>query len=172
VGHDAPSDKTDLAPGSRAVQEPGTGSTWRFLLTRAGDETAAPPPPLSETVLVVDDERVVRLLVVRALLRAGYAVLEAGGGREALAVVERHRGRIHLLLTDVGMPDVGGRELADRLRAACPGLRVLFLSGYSDEEAVSRGVSHDPDQFLTKPVSAAALARKVREVLDSPPACR
>jgi CheY-like chemotaxis protein len=148
----------------------------RFLLAKAGEgpETAAEPPPPSrtETLLVVDDERVVRLLVVRALLRAGYAVLEASSGPEALGVFGRHRGRIDLLVTDLEMPQMGGRELADRLTAAAPGLRVLFLSGYADDEAARLGVSHDRAHFLSKPVSAVALALKVRAVLDALPACR
>jgi CheY-like chemotaxis protein len=139
-------------------------------LTKAGESTqaGAGPGPLSgtETVLVVDDDRVVRLLVVRALLRAGYAVLEARDGREALDVFERHRGRVHLLLTDVEMPHLGGRELAEQLTAACPGLRVLFLSGHTEDEALRPGAFRGPVHFLAKPMLSSALASKVREVLD------
>ena len=147
-------------------------STRKLLLsgTAASPNAVAPAPRGTETILLVEDERAVRALVLRGLIRHGYAVLEASNGREALAVFERHRGPIHLLLTDVVMPEMGGRELAERLRAATPALRVLFVSGYMEDEAFREGVFENRVHFLPKPLSQAALGRKIREVLDTPPA--
>jgi CheY-like chemotaxis protein len=174
VATSAPADKTDTAPGSKR-RAPVLDCPVLFLLTQGDErpqksEPAAAPRPSrgEETVLVVDDERAVRLVVARALRRAGYAVLEAGDGRDALAVFERHPGPIDLLVTDVVMPHLGGGELAGRLTATDPGLRVLFVSGYTDDEVVRRGVFHDGVHFLAKPLSAATLIQKVREVLDAP----
>jgi CheY-like chemotaxis protein len=120
----------------------------------------------AQTVLLVEDEQPVRWLARRTLQKSGYTVLEAGNGREALAVVAGHGGSIHLLVSDVVMPEMGGRELAERLTAALPGLRVLFVSGYTEDRAILKGV-RDGGHFLAKPFAQATLARKVREVLDN-----
>jgi CheY-like chemotaxis protein len=151
--------------------DPSRSSTRKFLLsgTAEGPKAAEPAPRATETILLVEDERAVRALVLRGLLRHGYAVLEASNGREALAVFARHRGPIHLLLTDVVMPEMGGRELAERLITAAPDLRVLFVSGYMEDEAFREGVFENRIHFLPKPLSPGTLARKVREVLDAPP---
>ncbi len=152
--------------------ESDPGSTLRFLLAKGTKASEAPGPTFArgtETILVVDDERAVRALVLRVLLRSGYCVLEAGNGEEALAVAERHRGPIDLLLTDVVMPRMGGRELAERLTAARPALRVLFVSGYTEDDVVRHGVSQDQVHFLPKPLSPSVLTQKVRDVLDGPP---
>jgi CheY-like chemotaxis protein len=106
---------------------------------------------------------------VRQVLRAGgYAVLEAQDGAEALWLADRHSGPVDLLVTDVVMPGLDGRGLAERLGGRYPGLKVLYLSGYTDDVVFRRGVSQDEVHFLQKPFSPTALARKVREVLDAP----
>jgi CheY-like chemotaxis protein len=108
-----------------------------------------------------------RLLTRRILESKGYHVLEAADGQEALAVAEGYPRAIHLLLTDVVMPSLGGRELADRLSIRQPGLKVLFLSGCTDDAVVRHGALEPGDNFLQKPFTPAALARKVRDVLDA-----
>jgi signal transduction histidine kinase/ActR/RegA family two-component response regulator len=154
--------------------EPGHGSTFRILLpvVEAGARTAPAPaaraaaPSGTETVLVVEDDAAVRAISVYALEASGYAVLQAGAGRDALRVVAEHDGPLHLLISDVIMPDMGGRMVADAVRARRPGTRVLFLSGYTDDAVVRHGVLHEEVAFLQKPFTLDALARKVREVLD------
>ena len=116
-------------------------------------------------MLLVEDEPAVRALNRRVLAACGYAVLEAKDGREAVAVAERRGGRIDLLVSDVVMPHLGGRQLAERLQSARPGVKVLFVSGYTDDAVVRHGVGAE-FAFLQKPYSPGCLARKVREVLD------
>ena len=94
-------------------------------------------------------------------------MLEAGNGREALLLSEAHRGKIHLLLTDVEMPKMSGRELTERIRLQRPDLRILYMSGYTDDAILRHGVREDGIPFLQKPFTTEALARKVREVLDA-----
>jgi PAS domain S-box-containing protein len=120
----------------------------------------------SETVLLVEDEDGVRNLSRHALELAGYRVLEAADGVEGLWVAENHRGPIDLLVTDVVMPEMGGRQLADRLALVRPGIKVLFLSGYTDDAVVRHGVRGSEINFLQKPFTAALLTRTVRGVLD------
>jgi PAS domain S-box-containing protein len=159
-----------------AHSEPGHGTTFRLYLPRVQEEVAGrtphPGPPAAprgtETVLLVEDEEGVRALVRQVLRAGGYTVLEAGDGARALRVAEMHLRPIHLLLTDVVMPEMGGRELAERLLALHPAARVLFTSGYTDDALVRHGVLEDEVAFLHKPFTPADLARKVREVLDSP----
>jgi CheY-like chemotaxis protein len=156
--------------------EPGQGTTFKVYLPRAQEEVAArtphPSPQAalrgSETVLLVEDEEGVRTLVRQVLRGRGYTVLEAGDGAQALRVTEMHLRPIHLLLTDVVMPGVGGRGLAARLAALHPGVKVLFVSGYTDHALVRLGVLEEQVHFLPKPFTPADLARKVHEVLDSP----
>jgi CheY-like chemotaxis protein len=119
-------------------------------------------------VLVVEDDAAVRALTRHVLQAAGYAVLEAVGGDEALRVATAHTGCIHLLVTDVVMPGLGGRATAERLAERHHGLRVLFVSGYTDDAVIRHGVLHDKVNFLQKPFTPAVLAWKVREVLDQP----
>jgi two-component system cell cycle sensor histidine kinase/response regulator CckA len=118
-----------------------------------------------ETILVVEDEGVVRRFAVRALKEEGYTVLEAEHGVEAIELVERHPGPVHLLFTDLIMPRVSGRALAEALRRRRPGLRVLFTSGYP-VDAFSGQVPDDHGFILTKPYEMGSLAQRVREVLD------
>jgi hypothetical protein len=114
---------------------------------------------------LVEDEKGVRALAKKALARSGYQVLEAQNGEEALAVAEGHREPIHLLLTDVVMPQMGGPELAQKLKARRPECKVLYMSGYTDDAVLRQGIS--AGHFLQKPFTPVGLARKVREVLDA-----
>jgi PAS domain S-box-containing protein len=120
----------------------------------------------SETVLLAEDEDAVRTLTRIILTGNGYKVLEARDGSEAIRIAREHRGRIHLLISDVVMPGLGGRELSERLVALHPEMKVLFLSGYTDDAVVRHGVLQEKVNFLQKPFSTVALAQKVREVLD------
>jgi PAS domain S-box-containing protein len=156
--------------------EPGQGTTFKIYLPRtdapAAVEAAVPAeaelPSGSETILIVEDEASLRELVRECLEVAGYTVLEAGHGMAALEVGERHPGRIDLLLTDVVMPGMSGRELAERLRAARPEIRTVYMSGYTDDAVVLHGILAEDMAFLQKAFTAAALAHRVREVLDRP----
>ena len=120
----------------------------------------------SETVLLVEDEEAVRVLVDRLLRRCGYAVLTASHAGEALLLSEQHRGPIHLLLTDVVMPLMSGRQLAERLRRGRAEMRVLYMSGYTNDGAPGCGLLEAGTELLQKPFGPDALTRKVREVLD------
>ncbi|HEX5724364.1 MAG TPA: PAS domain S-box protein [Longimicrobiaceae bacterium] len=154
---------------------PEVGTTVRIYLPPAEVEepaeaervpTPAPPPGGAETLLLVEDEDTVRVLARRVLERSGYTVLEARDGAQALVVASLHRGPLHLLLTDVVMPNLGGRELARRIRAERPELPVLFISGYAEEAVKGHGVLEPGTAFLEKPFTAEVLAARVRQVLD------
>jgi CheY-like chemotaxis protein len=125
---------------------------------------AVPTVEGKETVLVVEDLAGVREFVVAALLTYGYQAIPAADGIEALRLCEREGGRIDLVLTDVAMPNLGGRELAERLRERWPGIKVLFMSAYDDAVA-SDG---DAENFIEKPFSPDQLAERVREMLTAP----
>ena len=153
--------------------EPGHGTTFKIYLPAvdgsAPEEREAPRRSGArgeETILLVEDEDGVRRLAARVLRAQGYQVLTATDGRDALRVVEAHEGPLGLLLTDVVMPHVGGPELAGRIRARFPELRVLFMSGYTDDAVVRHGLLEADVAFLQKPYTPLALARKVRQVLD------
>jgi CheY-like chemotaxis protein len=128
------------------------------------------PRTPSETILLVEDALRVRAVVREILEMNGYHVLEARHGAEAIEISERHRGPIHLMVTDVVMPQMSGRELTQRLLPVRPDMRVLYMSGYTDDAIVRHGVLGAGMAFLSKPFTPDALAMKVREVLDSPPA--
>ena len=154
--------------------ELGRGTTFRIYLPRDRGKPApgtSPAPPTRrtrgmETVLLVEDEDAVRAFTRIVLQNHGYAVLEARHAGEALLLCEERREPIHLLLTDVVMPDMSGRQLAERLSKLQPGMKVLYVSGYTDDAIVRHGVVRDGLPFLPKPFAPEALARKVREVLD------
>ena len=154
--------------------EPGLGSTFKVYLPRveAGpaatsrSEEATALPRGSETVLVVEDEPAVRSVAVRVLSGLGYQVLEASSGLDALQVAATWGQMIHLLLTDVIMPEMNGKALAEQLTALYPALKVLFISGYTDETISHHGVLEEGVAFLQKPFTPSRLAHKVREVLD------
>ena len=120
----------------------------------------------SETILLVEDEQAVRDLARSVLKRGGYTVLAACDGEEALRLSKNHAGDIHLMITDNIMPGMRGHELADVMRKLRPQIKVLFISGYTDDAAIHRGVLVEGIQFLQKPFTPDALARKARSVLD------
>jgi len=152
------------------------GTTVRVYLPEATepvyvpDQTPVPPSPSrgSETVLLVEDEAAVRQFARRALESSGYCVLAAADGAEAMATALSHPGPIHVLVTDVVMPGMGGPELARRLSQQRSTLRVLFCSGYTDDASVREGVREAGTAFLQKPFSPEELIRKVRDVLSAP----
>jgi CheY-like chemotaxis protein len=154
--------------------EVGQGTTFRIYLpehTGPLEEPPAPSLPLSprgvETILIVEDEPAVRRMASRALRSQGYEILEAANGAEALEVLSRAAGPVDLVLSDVVMPVLNGRELSERLAVDHPEIRVLFMSGYTDDDIVRRGLLQPGAPFLQKPFVAADLSRKVRDVLDS-----
>ena len=154
--------------------ELGHGTTFKIYLPRVEEfedtgELSGPKttPKGTETVLLVEDEDQVRLILRQILENQGYHVLSASHGEEALAI-SQGPGDIQLMITDVVMPQMSGRELADRVVAARPSLKVLYMSGYTDDAIVRHGLLDEKLHFIQKPFDSATVARKVREVLDSP----
>ncbi len=157
--------------------EKGKGTTFKIYLPRVEEQAVEArtarvahgesPARGIETLLLVEDEESVRNLTARLLIDAGYQVLVAANGDEALSLLKEHPGAVHLLLTDVVMPDMGGRELAKRLITLQPALKVLYMSGYTSNAIVHQGILDEGTQFIGKPFSVMDLTRKVREVLDS-----
>jgi len=158
----------------RVCSELGKGTVFRVYLPRVEGKTAssaqngedAGRPRGSETVLVVEDDPSVRNLVVRTLSNLGYTVLEAANGEEALKAAQEHANKVSLLLTDMIMPQMGGKELARRLVALNPQMRVLFASGYTEDAVTHHGILDKGMAFLPKPFTANDLARKVRQALQ------
>ncbi|MBV9508030.1 MAG: response regulator, partial [Acidobacteriia bacterium] len=156
--------------------EPGKGTTFKLYFPKfAEDRTKAAaitPERIraatdeTVTVLVVEDEKPVRQLTVRMLQKLGYSVLSAGSGEEALAVSDSFAGRIALLITDVVMPQMSGREVSDVLKSKRPDMKVLFLSGYTENVMVLHGVDSDAN-FLAKPFSSETLSKKLEEIACS-----
>ncbi len=158
----------------RVLSAVGQGTTFTIYLPRSDRAVALPQLPTSsastlegsETVLLVEDEEPVRILMRSILRKHGYRVVEAQNGGEALLICEEIGEKIDLLVTDVVMPRMSGRRLSERLSAIRPGLKVLFVSGYTDKEITEHGVDAGVD-FLQKPVTPELLLRKIREVLDA-----
>jgi PAS domain S-box-containing protein len=158
-----------------AYSEPGHGSTFKVYLPKTEEredavaETASPAVDLrgDETVLVVDDDGGILKLTSEYLARSGYRVLSARDGEDALRVAEGHDAEIALLVTDVIMPKLGGKDLYRRLAERRPGIKVLYMSGYTATAIVHHGVLEEGAAFLQKPFDLPSLARKVREVLDA-----
>jgi CheY-like chemotaxis protein len=157
----------------RASSEPGKGATFTVYLP--GYEEQVPPtqpvglphvPKGTETVLLAEDEQSVRQLTRFALEKSGYTVLAAANGAEALAALHRHPGPIQLLVTDVVMPTMSGRQLAEAVRLIFPEVKVLYLSGHTDDAVVRHGIQEKGVAFLQKPFTPTALGHKIREVLD------
>lgn len=155
--------------------EAGQGTTFKIYLPRA-DKMASMYKPRSrpatapggtETILLVEDEEAVRAMVSRILQNKGYTLLEASNGNEAIQICQQYEGPIHLMVTDVIMPQMSGRELAERLAPILPEMKVLYMSGYPDNTIVQHGVLEAGTAFLQKPFTLNALELKVREVLDS-----
>jgi CheY-like chemotaxis protein len=153
--------------------EQGKGTTFKLYFPRVLEdvsESSGGDPPSArrsggETILVVEDEQAVRELTVRILEQLGYTILTASSGAEAIEISQAHAGHIDLLLTDVVMPNMSGRQLADRIQAARPKTKAMFLSGYTENTVVHHGVLDAGVDFLPKPFSRENLSRKLREVL-------
>jgi len=156
-----------------AHSESGSGTTFRIYLPKVLDPAGQPgvsKAPLvatggSESVLLVEDEESVRELVRETLKTKGYSVMEAADGIQGMKIAESFEGKIDILITDVAMPGMGGHELAKRVTAARPGIKILFLSGYTEDAIIHEGVLDPGTAFLQKPFTLQALARKVRDVL-------
>ena len=165
------------AARSRITSDVGKGTMIRLYLPRHHEAEAAPrvegtsiaPPPAQqgETVLVVDDEPTVRMLVTEALEDLGYAALEAGDSTSALETIQS-QSRIDLLITDVGLPGLNGRQLADAARGIRPKLKVMFITGYAENAALGEGQLETGMHILTKPFSIADLTKKIRHVIGDP----
>ena len=161
--------------GDIVVQSaPGQGTEFRLYFPRAkaGVEVSEPEVPTAdalhgtETILVVEDEEPLRRLARRILESRGYTVLDAGNGHEAIAVMARHGDEIDLVLSDIVMPNMGGRELVERLLPVYPSLRVLFMSGYTEDMMLQHRIAELGIVVLEKPFTPEGLARMVRSVLD------
>jgi CheY-like chemotaxis protein len=157
----------------RLHSEVGRGTTFQIYLPRAEDPHDQEAKPVhvetargSEVVLLVEDEEGVRRLARLMLEQSGYTVVEASNGRGALSLCESHSGPIHLLVTDVIMPGMGGRELAERAARLRPEMKLILMSGHTDDVIFEQGVRHGTS-FLHKPFNKMQLVGKVREVLDS-----
>jgi PAS domain S-box-containing protein len=159
--------------------EPGRGTTFKIYLPAVGGSACplAPPQVLmaalqgTETVLLVEDQPEVRRLIEKTLGRQGYQVLAAGDSDHATTLARKHEGPIHLLLTDVVLPGTSGRDIAQKVLAERPDVRVLYMSGYTDDAIVQHGVLEPGLAFIQKPFTGDALLRKIRDVLsaDQPP---
>jgi two-component system cell cycle sensor histidine kinase/response regulator CckA len=157
--------------------ELGRGSTFKLYFPRSDEPMAARAAPVrietlrgTETILLVEDEEQLRTVATTVLVRNGYRVLPAARPEEALALAAAHDGPIALLLTDVVMPGMSGRDLARRVTASLPSLRVLYMSGYTDDAIVHHGVLDPGVSLLQKPITPDALLRRVREIIDGPAA--
>lgn len=156
--------------------EPGVGTTFKIYFPRVSGAAEARPAEaptvdaghVSETILLVEDDDQVRAIAQNILRRRGYVVLVASNGGEALLICENHGAKIHLLVTDVVLPRMSGRQLVERLAPLRPRMRVLFMSGYTDDAILQHGILDSGVAFLQKPLTPMSLTKKVRDVLDAP----
>ncbi|MDD2901588.1 MAG: PAS domain S-box protein [Syntrophales bacterium] len=156
--------------------EEGQGTTFKIYLPQVEEAVTVSGPKTvvttqlkgSETILVVEDDDTLRNVIARGLKKYGYKVLTAANGGEALMTCEKKKGPIHLLLTDVILPQMGGRELAERLTLLRPDMKVLYMSGYTENAIVHHGILNEDVGFLQKPFKVNAMAQKIREILDTP----
>ena len=154
--------------------EPQKGTSFKIYLPATDGAVAVvqvPPPPSglqgSETILLVEDDEAVRVLARTILRKFGYNVLDAQGGGDALLLCEQYTAPIHLLLTDVVMPRMSGRLLAERLLVVRPDMKVLYMSGYPDDAVVRHGIFYSTIAFIQKPITPGPLGRKIRDALDA-----
>jgi CheY-like chemotaxis protein len=156
--------------------EPGKGTTFRIYFpahlndayVKEHKETLGAGLRGSETILLVEDEISVRELAKGILKEYGYSVLEAGNGEEAIEIARKLKGKIHLLLTDVIMPRMSGKDLALQILEESPGIKVVYMSGYTNNVVAHHGILEKETEFLQKPFSPLELLRKVRQVLNKP----
>jgi CheY-like chemotaxis protein len=155
--------------------EPGMGTTFKIYFPSTQAPARAQPAQVAvgsvdgpETILLVEDDEAVRPLIAQALRLYGYTVLEAGNGADALDIAGREPDAIDLLLTDIVMPGMNGRELAEQLLAEQPTLHVLYTSGYPADTIIRHGIAHASTAYLEKPYLPEDLAHKIRDVLDAP----
>jgi CheY-like chemotaxis protein len=163
---------------AQIYSEPGLGTTFTALFPATGETVVSKEQAVEsqdraggETILVVEDEEVMRDVASRVLAENGYVVLNAAGGSDAIDLVGRHDGPIDLLLTDVVMPQMLGKEVAERICAIRPGLRVLYMSGYAQPVLASQGTLEAGVFLVEKPFTEATLLAKIREVLGAPALC-
>ena len=153
--------------------QPGQGATFKIYIPRCdvetakvcSDEGAGEPPPGTETILLVEDEEAILTLTRVMLEKLGYTVLAAQSPAQAISMVQNHSEDLHLLITDVVMPEMNGRELAEKLQAVRPGLKCLYMSGYTFDVIAHRGILDEEVNFIEKPFSLQVIARKVRSAL-------
>jgi CheY-like chemotaxis protein len=156
--------------------EVGRGTTFKIHLPRAMRPSQvsalgtrpAKPEKGNETILLVEDDVAVRTLTLEILQANGYSVVEARSPQEAIQIAQNHQSLIHLMLTDVVMPFMSGHDLARKVVVERPEIRILYMSGYTDDTVIRHGVNNPTTAFLPKPFMPDALVRKVREVLDTP----
>jgi CheY-like chemotaxis protein len=156
--------------------EPNKGTTFKIYLPMVDEEPddhetkdlSHPKLKGDETILIVEDEEDVRALIHETLRLYGYDVLDAPHGDSALILIDKFSDKITLIITDVVMPKMSGRELVDKVISKHPGMKVLYMSGYTDNAIVHKGLLEAGTQFIQKPFTPLALLRKVREVLEGP----
>jgi two-component system, cell cycle sensor histidine kinase and response regulator CckA len=157
--------------------EPGKGTTFKIYFPRTEDVGSLSPAKTAaaselrgrETILVVEDETALRTLLVRVLRNWGYKVIEAGDGVEALGMAQKYNDEIHLIVTDMAMPRIGGQELIKRMEKTRPGVKAIYISGFTDQAIVQDGVLTSGVEFLQKPFNVESLVHRVRQVLDRKP---
>jgi CheY-like chemotaxis protein len=154
--------------------EVGRGTTFKVYLPRAQGEAVSPVAqeapsagPGSETILFVEDDDEVREIATRILRKNGYRVLEAANGADALRVCEAEARPVDLIVTDIVMPEMGGSQLAERIRETQPDARILFTSGYTEDAAVRHSFIDPGEEFIGKPFTPSQLTQKTRDVLDA-----